>query len=100
MITAAANYEAHLMMAECNANNGIYLKKLVDEQGVKLREFSDEVYEAFAKAAKIVFDETRQHSKLADKIYTSFEASRNNVSNWMKLSDISYSLKRNKALGI
>ena len=100
MITAAANYEAHLMMAECNANNGVYLKKLVDEQGVKLREFSDEVYEAFAKAAKIVFDETRQHSKLADKIYTSFEASRNNVSNWMKLSDISYSLKRNKALGI
>ncbi len=99
-VTAACNYEAHLMMAEANANNGLYLKKLVDEQGVELREFNDEVYQAFADAAIEVFTETRGHSALADKIYQSFEASRNEVAGWMKLSDVGYSIKRNKALGI
>lgn len=100
ILTAACNYEAHLMMAEVNANNGVYLKKLVNEHGVNLREFNEEIYESFAEAATAVFDETRQHSALADKIYQSFEASRNEVAGWLKLSDIAYSLKRNEALGI
>ena len=99
-IQAASEQEAHLMMAEVNANNGIYLKKLIDEQGVQLREFSDEIYESFGEAAQAVFDETRQHSDLANRIYESFEASRNSVAGWLKLSDISYSLKRNQVLGI
>ena len=100
VITTASNYEAHLMMAETNANNGIYLQKMIDEQGVKVREFSDEIYEAFAEGAKEVFDETRQHSALANEVYESFYSSMVNVAGYMKLSDVGYSLKRNKALGI
>ena len=99
-IQAASEQEAHLMMAEVNANNGIYLKKLIDEQGVQVREFSDEIYESFGEAAAAVFDEARQHSDLANRIYESFEASLNSVASYLKLADIGYSLKRNRVLGI
>ncbi|MCK5363797.1 MAG: ABC transporter substrate-binding protein, partial [Gammaproteobacteria bacterium] len=92
--------ESELMMSETNANNSIYLKKLIEEHGVKLREFSDEIYESFGAAAQEVFDESRAHSALADRIYTSFADARTNVGGWLKLSDVGYSLKRNAVLGL
>jgi TRAP-type mannitol/chloroaromatic compound transport system substrate-binding protein len=67
---------------------------------VELREFNDEIYESFGEAAAAVFDETRQHSDLADRIYKSFEESRNSLASWLKLADVDYSIKRNKVLGI
>ena len=45
IIRAAAGQENVLMISEYNANNGAYLEKLVTEQGVKLRRFSDDIYE-------------------------------------------------------
>ncbi len=100
MIEAVALQESELAMAENNANNAIYLKKLIDEQGVQLREFSDEIFESFGEAAKAVMEETQAHSALAKEIYESFDAARTNVGGWMKLSDVSYSLKRNQVLGL
>jgi TRAP-type mannitol/chloroaromatic compound transport system substrate-binding protein len=100
ILTAVCQQEAQLMMAEANAQNGVYLKKLIDEHGVELREFNDEIYESFGEAAAAVFDETRQHSDLADRIYKSFEESRNSVASWLKLADVDYSIKRNRVLGI
>jgi TRAP-type mannitol/chloroaromatic compound transport system substrate-binding protein len=99
-IEAAAIMECEIMMSEVNAKNGEYLKKLVDEHGVQLREFSDENYENFGEADEEVFEETRAHSDLANRCYQSFLVARANVAGWLKLADISYSLKRNRVLGI
>ena len=74
IITSACHQECELMMSEVNANNGTYLKRLVDEHGVQLREFSDEIYESFGEAAAAVSEEARQHSDLANRIYESFAA--------------------------
>ena len=100
IIEAAAIQESELAMSENNANNSTYLKKLIDEQGVELREFSDDIYDSFGEAAKAVMDETRAHSDLTNKIYESFDAARTNVGGWMKLADVGYSLKRNRVLGL
>ncbi len=100
IITSACHQECELMMSEVNANNGTYLKRLVDEHGVELREFSDEIFESFGEAAEGVTEETRAHSDLANRIVDSFEAARSNVAGWLKLSDVAYSLKRNRVLGI
>ncbi len=100
IITSACHQECELMMSEVNANNGTYLKRLVDEHGVELREFSDEIFESFGEAAEEVTEETRAHSDLANRIVDSFEAARSNVAGWLKLSDVAYSLKRNRVLGI
>ena len=100
IIEAACQQEAEWQMAENNANNATYLKKLIDEHGVKLREFNDDVYDSFGEAAAAVMEETRAHSALAAKIHDSFAAARANVGGWMKLSDVGYSLKRNRVLGL
>ncbi len=100
IITSACHQECELMMSEVNANNGTYLKRLVDEHGVQLREFSDEIFESFGEAAAAVSEEARQHSDLANRIYESFDTARTNVAGWLKLSDVAYSLKRNRVLGI
>ncbi len=99
-IRAAAAMENDFMMAEFNAKNGAALAKLVTEQGVKLREFNDDVYDAFGEAAAEVFAETRKHSKLAAKIHDSFAKARVEVGSWMKISDQAYLNQRNRVLGL
>jgi len=100
IIEAAAAMENDVLMAEFNAKNGAALNKLVTEQGVKLREFSDDIYDAFGEAAAEVFAETRKHSKLAAKIHDSFAKARAEVGGWMKISDQAYLNQRNRVLGL
>ncbi len=99
-VEAACIMEAEIMMSELNAKNGEYLDRLIKEHGVQLREFSDEIYESFGEAAEEVFEETRAHSDLANRIYESFLAARTSTAAWLKLADVGYSLKRNSVLGI
>lgn len=100
-IISAACYEEHAnQMDETNANNGIYLQKMIDENGVELKEFSDEIYGSFATAAEEVFEETRDHSPLAAKINDEFQASLRTIGAWFAISEVAYQQKRNKALGI
>jgi TRAP-type mannitol/chloroaromatic compound transport system substrate-binding protein len=100
IIEACCVQECEIMMSEANALNATYLNRLVKEHGVKLREFSDEIYDSFGKAADQVFAETRAHSPLAAKVHDSFAAARKNVGGWLKLADVGYSMKRNRVLGI
>ena len=67
IIEAAATSENDIMMSEYNANNGAYLKKLVEEQGVVVKEFNDDVYDGFAEASAEVYAEVVEHSDLAKK---------------------------------
>jgi TRAP-type mannitol/chloroaromatic compound transport system substrate-binding protein len=100
MIEAACVQESELQMSETNANNATYLKRLINEHGVQLREFSDEIYDSFGAAAKAVSEEARAHSDLANRIFESFDAARSNVGGWLKLADVGYSIKRNRVLGL
>jgi TRAP-type mannitol/chloroaromatic compound transport system substrate-binding protein len=100
IIKAACNEENSQTMAETNANNGTYLEKLITENGVVLKEFNDDIYDAFGEAAKEVEEEARSHSDLAARIYDSHAAARDDVGKWMKLADVSYSIKRNRVLGL
>jgi TRAP-type mannitol/chloroaromatic compound transport system substrate-binding protein len=100
IIEAACQQEAEWQMAENNANNASFLRKLIDEHGVQLREFNDDVYDSFGEGSAAVMEETRAHSALAAKVHDAFAAARTEVAGWMKLSDVSYSLKRNRVLGL
>ncbi|MFP6776299.1 MAG: TRAP transporter substrate-binding protein [PS1 clade bacterium] len=100
IIRAAAAHENEMMMAEYNARNGAALTKLVEEQGVKLRSFNDDIYDSFGEAADEVFDEVRQHSDLANRVHRSFAAARESVGGWAKISDQAYVAQRNRVLGL
>jgi TRAP-type mannitol/chloroaromatic compound transport system substrate-binding protein len=100
IIEAAAAEENAAMMAETNANNGEYLDKLITEEGVELREFNDDVYDAMGEAAEEVFEETRDHSELAAKVHDSFAGARKDIGGYMAIADVGYSIKRNRVVGI
>ena len=88
-----------MMMAEYNMKSGSALTKLVKEQGVELRQFSDEIYDSFYEAAEEVFEGVRSHSPMAKKIDDSFRAARTDLSGWTKISDQAYLAQRNRVLG-
>jgi len=100
MIEAAASMENDVMMSEYNAKNGASLKSLIKDQGVELREFSDEIYDSFGKAADEVFEGVRAHSPLANKIHESFLKSRSEVGGWANIADVAYLRQRNRVLGL
>ncbi len=98
IIQAACNEENSRTMAETNANNGAYLNKLVNEHGVIVREFNDDVYDAFGEAAAEVMEEARDHSPLSKKIMDSVANARSEIGAWTALSEMSYVQKRNRVL--
>ena len=100
IVEAAASMENDVLMSEYNANNGTFLRKLIDEQGVELRDFNDDVYDAFGDASEEVFEEARAHSDLANRIHESFIAARADVGGWANLADAAYVAQRNRVLGV
>jgi len=88
------------MMSEYNAKNGEFLADLVTNQGVKLRKFSDEVYDSFGEASEEVFAGVVEHSDLAKRIHTSFAQARKDLGAWSKISDQAYVAQRNRVLGV
>jgi TRAP-type mannitol/chloroaromatic compound transport system substrate-binding protein len=100
LIRTCAREEHANQMDETNANNGAYLNRLINEHGVELKQFSDEIYDSFGEAAAEVYDEMRQHSDLANRIYEAFDGARTEIGGWMAIADVAFSVQRNRVLGI
>ena len=100
LIEAAASMENDVMMSEYNAKNGASLAQLINNNGVELREFSDEIYDSFGTAADEVFSEVVAHSDLAARIHASFLKAREEVGGWTNISDQAYVAQRNRVLGL
>lgn len=100
IIEAAASMENDVMMSEYNAKSGEALVDLVENQGVKLREFNDDVYDSFGEAAAEVFETVRAQSPLANEIHESFLKARKDLGAWSKISDQAYVAQRNRVLGV
>ena len=97
---AATAAENDIMMAEYNWKSGDSLVSLIRDQGVKLREFNDDVYDSFGEAAEEVFEGVRAHSDLAKRIDASFRKARKNLGGWSKISSQAYLAQRNRVLGV
>ena len=98
IIQAACNEENSRTLAETNANNGAYLTKLINDHGVQLREFNDDIYDSFGEAASEVIEEARDHSELSARIYDSHLKAREEIGAWTALSDTAYVVKRNNVI--
>ena len=61
---AVAQAENDNIMSEYNAKNGAALERLINDQGVTVREFNSEVYEAFGRGSAEVYAEVVEHSRL------------------------------------
>ena len=74
------------------------LTKLINDHGVQLREFNDDIYDSFGEAASDVIEEARDHSELSARIYDSHLKAREEIGAWTALSDTAYVNKRNNVL--
>ncbi len=100
ILTAACHEELAAQYEEAMANNGVYLQRLIDEHGVQVRSFPDEVWDAFGEASAEVFEETRAHSPIAAKIDDSFQATLREIGSFMKNFEVAYVNQRNRVLGL
>jgi len=97
-ICEVAAGEAHQWnLAQFLSNNGAALSRL-QSGGVKVLEFSDEIWDAFGKASKEVMDEN-MGDELFKKIHDSVMASMKSSSNWLKVSDGTFTRQRDRVLG-
>ena len=86
----------HLQLSETLANNGAALSRL-QAQGVKVLQFSDDVWDAFGRASAEVMDENMADPLFA-QVRESFETSMASSSSWIDKSDGYYVKQRNRVL--
>lgn len=94
IIQNAAMAENDYSLAEFNANNSAALKTLVNKHGVKLHEFSDDIFRAVGKVALDVVASAGNADPLTKKVYNSFNKFRKIAVGWSALSEQAYLQKR------
>jgi len=77
-------------LAEFDAKNGDSLKELVQQHGVKLKKFPDEVLKGLRKLADEVLDEVAASDPMSKKVYEAFKAFRAKVEPWTDVSERTY----------
>jgi TRAP-type mannitol/chloroaromatic compound transport system substrate-binding protein len=78
----AANLD---MFADFEARNGEALKTLVEEHGVELRPFPDEVLAELKRAAQEVMEEQAANDEMSAKVWSSFKAYMETVRPWTEV---------------
>ena len=87
-------------MRKTSPRNGEFLAKLVNDHGVQVRAFNDDIWDAFGEAAEEVFEEVRAHSDLATKIDDSFQAALREQGTFMANFEGTFINQRNRVLGL
>ena len=74
------------MYAEFEARNGIALETLINEHGVELRAFPDEVLAEFKRVSFEVLEEVAAKDEMSGKIWASLKAYQDTVRRWTEIS--------------
>ncbi len=74
-------------LSDFTYNNGVALKKLLDEYSVELRRFPDEVLNQLRSISSEYMLEMSTETELMGRIYASFQAYMDIVSPWTAISD-------------
>lgn len=75
------------MYTQFDYQNGIYLKKMIEENGIQPRKFPQEVMQSLKTASGEMLKELAENDEQSSKVYTSYESFREIVNPWMDLSE-------------
>ncbi|WP_041223523.1 TRAP transporter substrate-binding protein [Deferribacter desulfuricans] len=90
-IIVTAAYRSNLwMLSTFEAKNNFYLNKLINEHGVKLKQFPEPVLKQLKKYSQEVLEEIVEKDPLSKKVYDNFLAFKKNVVAWANISEIAY----------
>jgi TRAP-type mannitol/chloroaromatic compound transport system substrate-binding protein len=90
IVTNAAKVANLEMLADFSARNNQALKTLVEEHGVELRKFPDEVIRRLRELSAAVVAEAGANDPMSTKVYASFKAFNKQVSEWTRISEQAY----------
>ena len=93
----AASAENDYMLAEFNSQNARALATLVNEHGVKLTRFPDEILDAMARISVEVLAETAASDPLTGRVFESFASSMARTSRWGEIGERAFTRVREKA---
>ncbi len=94
IIRSACNEVNHYSVGEFAYQNGIYLDKLVTEEGVQLRSFPDDVMARVQEVAADIRSDAGAGGDLEQRIYVSFEEALKKMRGWAAVSEGPYLASR------
>lgn len=98
LISACAEAENDMMIAEFDARNGAAMNTLLRDHGVSLHAFPSELWREIALTGDKVVAEVARDDALAARIYASYFRFRKSVAGWSELSDQAFLRARADAL--
>jgi TRAP-type mannitol/chloroaromatic compound transport system substrate-binding protein len=92
IVQTACIAEADYVLAEFNARNFQALNALINDHGVELKAFPEDVLQTLKAQSSIIMNEMSNQDPLVEKIYSSYMAFANGLDAWMKISGDAHSL--------
>ena len=86
IVQTACDAENSFLLAEFNTRNHEALKTLVNEHGVELRRFPDDVLDALEALSIEVLDELAAQDATVARIYESYQRFRTEIAPWLEIS--------------
>ena len=90
IVLNAARVANQDMLAEYNARNNAALRTLVEEHGVEIRRFPDEVLARLRQLSEEVVAEIADRDPLSRKVYESYQRFRTEAIHWSDISERAY----------
>lgn len=86
-VETAAAAENDIMLAEFNANNARALDTLINDHGVQLRRFNDDILRRLGSVSVDVVREAADHDDLTRRVYDSYSAARAGGMRWGEIAE-------------
>ncbi len=74
-------------LGEFEAKNNLYLRKLVQEEGVIVKKFPEDVLETLKKCSEEVINELVEKDPLSKKIFDSYSAFKKDIQEWGNITE-------------
>jgi TRAP-type mannitol/chloroaromatic compound transport system substrate-binding protein len=87
VMEAVAASEYARSLAEFNANNALWLRKLREESSIRILKFDDSILKAFLALSKDVVAEAGSGDELSRKIYASYQQFRASIMGWSDIAE-------------
>lgn len=95
IMMTAAEASSLDMTDEFTARNSTALKELVEEHGVELRQFPDDLIKELHRLSQGVIDDLGEVSPISERIHASYREFEENVSRFHRISEEAYTQARN-----
>ena len=98
IIQAACRASNNVSLAQFTYQNAIALRDLVENRGVELRAFSDEIWTRIGEISEQVVSDMGNQDPLTRRVYESYIAARDSMRSWGRTSEMPYMQQRERVI--